>query len=204
MVKLSQTSLQQILLVIFSVFWLALSTNPVDSSLWIVENILMFIGFIFMIKSRKNLNLSNISYIFIFLFAVLQTIGAHYTYAEVPWGFAVQSYFDLSRNHYDRLVHFAFGFLLVLPVKEYLSEHIIIKNRKLTVLTFVFIFLGLGGLYEVIEWIYALTDGENSTGFLGEQGDKWDAQKDIILAGLGAFIMLFLHVMFGKKYLHIG
>lgn len=192
--------LQQILLFIFIIFWLTLSINPVDTTLWIIENILMLTGLIFVIKFDKNLNLSNTSYVFIFLFSILQTIGAHYTYALVPWGFEVQNYFDLSRNHYDRLVHFAFGLLLVLPVKEYLSIHIIIKNQTMYLLILVFIFLGLGGLYEVIEWVYALIDGgENATNFLGEQGDRWDAQQDIALAGLGALITLGVHAMFGKK-----
>lgn len=201
----SSKTLQQILLAIFVVFWLVLSVNPVDTTLWIIENILMFMGLIFIIKSGSNLNLSNTSYVFIFLFSILQTIGAHYTYALVPWGFEVQNYFDLSRNHYDRLVHFAFGLLLVLPVKEYLSTRIIIKNQTIFLLLLVFIFLGLGGLYEVIEWIYALiSNGENTTSFLGEQGDKWDAQQDIALAGLGALITLVLYAMFGKKSLYIG
>lgn len=195
--------LPQILLFIFIIFWLVLSINPVSTRLWIIENILMFMGLIFIIKSYKNLNLSITSYVFIFAFSILQTIGAHYTYALVPWGFEVQNYFDLSRNHYDRLVHFAFGLLLVLPVKEYLSAHIIIKNQTISLLVFVFIFLGLGGLYEVIEWIYALIEGgENAASFLGEQGDRWDAQQDTALAGLGAFITLLLRAMFAKKILY--
>jgi putative membrane protein len=118
----------------------------------------------------------------------------------VPWGFEVQDYFNLSRNHYDRLVHFSFGLLLVIPVKEYLSTHIIIKNKTIFSLILIFIFLGIGGLYEIIEWSYALIDGsENTANFLGEQGDKWDAQQDIALAGLGALITLVLHTMYGKN-----
>jgi putative membrane protein len=192
--------LRIILLFVFVVFWLTLSINPVDTTMWIVENILMFAGLIFIIKSGNSLNLSSASYVFIFLFFILQTIGAHYTYSLVPWGFEVQDYFNLSRNHYDRLVHFSFGLLLVIPVKEYLSTHIIIKNKTIFSLILIFIFLGIGGLYEVIEWIYALIDdGENATNFLGEQGDKWDSQQDMALAGLGALIALVLHTMYGKK-----
>jgi putative membrane protein len=197
--------LRIILLFVFVVFWLTLSINPVDTTMWIVENILMFAGLIFIIKSGNSLNLSSASYVFIFLFFILQTIGAHYTYSLVPWGFEVQDYFNLSRNHYDRLVHFSFGLLLVIPVKEYLSTHIIIKNKTIFSLILIFIFLGIGGLYEVIEWIYALIDGgENATNFLGEQGDKWDSQQDMALAGLGALIALVLHTMYGKKSAHIG
>jgi putative membrane protein len=165
--------LQITLLFVFVVFWLTLSINPVDTTMWIVENILMFAGLFFIIKSGDSINLSNASYVFIFLFFILQTIGAHYTYSLVPWGFEVQDYFNLSRNHYDRLVHFSFGLLLVIPVKEYLSTHIIIKNKTMFSLILIFIFFGIGGLYEVIEWIYALVDGgKNATNFLGEQGDK--------------------------------
>jgi putative membrane protein len=192
--------LKIILLFVFVVFWLILSINPVDSTMWIAENTLMLIGLIFIIKFGNSLNLSNASYVFIFLFFILQTIGAHYTYSLVPWGFEVQDYFNLSRNHYDRLVHFSFGLLLVIPVKEYLSTHIIIKNKTIFSLILIFIFLGIGGLYEIIEWSYALFDGsENTVNFLGEQGDKWDAQQDIALAGLGALITLVLHTMYGKN-----
>jgi putative membrane protein len=197
--------LQITLLFVFVVFWLTLNINPVDTTMWIVENILMFTGLFFIIKSGDSINLSNASYVFIFLFFILQTIGAHYTYSLVPWGFEVQNYFNLSRNHYDRLVHFSFGLLLVIPVKEYLSTHIIIKNKTMFSLILIFIFLGIGGLYEVIGWIYALIDGgENATNFLGEQGDKWDSQQDIALAGLGALTSLVLHTMYGKKSAHIG
>ncbi|KAA0447060.1 MAG: DUF2238 domain-containing protein [Candidatus Thioglobus sp.] len=197
--------LAKILLAIFIIFWLLLSINPVNSTLWIIENILLLMGLAFVIKSSGKLNLSSTSYIFIFIFSILQTIGAHYTYALVPWGFEVQNYFDLGRNHYDRLVHFAFGLLLVLPILEYLSTQITSKNRALFSLILVLVFFGLGGLYEVIEWIYAIIDGgTNADSFLGEQGDRWDSQQDIALAGLGAFITLSLRAMFGKKSAHIG
>ncbi|KAA0443933.1 MAG: DUF2238 domain-containing protein [Candidatus Thioglobus sp.] len=197
--------LAKILLAIFIIFWLLLSINPVNSTLWIIENILLLMGLAFVIKSSGKLNLSSTSYIFIFIFSILQTIGAHYTYALVPWGFEVQNYFDLGRNHYDRLVHFAFGLLLVLPILEYLSTQITSKNRALFSLILVLVFFGLGGLYEVIEWIYAIIDGgTNADSFLGEQGDRWDSQQDIALAGLGAFITLSLRAMFGKKSTHIG
>ena len=192
--------LQQILLLVFMFVWFFLSVNPYETGTWLAENILLMMGFIFLIESHQNSNFSNISYIFIFIFACLQTVGSHYTYALVPLGFEVQDYFNLERNHYDRWVHLCFGLLLALPVKEYFLDKIIIKNNWLYLTTFTLIFFGFGGLYEVFEWLYALiVNTEQSTQFLGEQGDQWDAQKDIALAGFGAFITLSLHLMFSKK-----
>lgn len=192
--------LHQNLLLIFIIFWFFLSINPLETNTWIVENILLGLSFIFLIEKYHTLSLSNASYVMIFIFAILQTIGSHYTYAQVPIGFEVQAYFDLTRNHYDRVVHFTFGLLLALPAKEYFSEKIYIKGTFLSMVILLLIFFGLGGLYEVIEWLYTfVSTADNANEFLGEQGDRWDAQKDIALAGLGAFISLFLLVLFSKK-----
>lgn len=182
------------------VIWLFLSISPTDTITWAAENILLFMSFIFILETHGRVSFSISSYIFIFIFACLQTIGSHYTYAQVPMGFEVAQYYQLERNHYDRFVHFCFGLLLALPVKEYFADKIIIKSTALYLMVFVFVFLGLGGFYEVLEWGYTyVVNSENIDEFLGEQGDSWDAQKDIALAGLGAFITLSLLATFGKK-----
>lgn len=199
--SLSKTLLlHQILLLIFMITWFYLSIDPLEGDTWLAENILLIISFIFLIEKYESLPLSDASYIMIFILAILQTIGSHYTYAQVPIGFDVAEYFDLARNHYDRLVHFVFGLLLALPVKEYLAPKVLIKSTTLSLTILVLLFLGLGGLYEVLEWGYTFVSSPDSADeFLGEQGDKWDAQKDILLAGVGAFITLFLISIFSKK-----
>jgi len=110
----------------------------------------------------------------------------------VPAGDWVSDMLGIERNHYDRLVHFSFGFLLALPLIEILKSQVNYKNTVYKHLLIVLIFLGFGGLYEVIEWMYAWYNqgNEASDAFLGSQGDIWDAQKDIFLAGLGAWLYL--------------
>ncbi len=187
-------SIAPILFIVFSIFWLLLAINPLHRDIWIAENIILVVCFYYLISSYKRFKFSNISYILIFLFCILQTIGAHYTYAEVPLGFWVAELFDIQRNHFDRLVHFAFGFLIILPFKEVLIKTVKFTNRKTEIFVLIFLFLGIGAAYEILEWWYATIyeQGCADDMFLGSQGDVWDAEKDILLSGLGAYIFLLL------------
>jgi len=180
------------LVVIFLVTWVYLAFDVFDRTTWVVENVIMFLGAIYLIASYKKEPFSNNAYFLIFIFCLLQTVGAHYTYALVPAGDWVSDMLGIERNHYDRLVHFSFGFLLALPLIEILKSQVNYKNTVYKHLLIVLIFLGFGGLYEVIEWMYAWYNqgNEASDAFLGSQGDIWDAQKDIFLAGLGAWLYL--------------
>ncbi|RUM77306.1 MAG: DUF2238 domain-containing protein [Candidatus Thioglobus sp.] len=180
------------LVVIFLVTWVYLAFDVFDRTTWVVENVIMFLGAIYLIASYKKEPFSNNAYFLIFIFCLLQTVGAHYTYALVPAGDWVSDMLGIERNHYDRLVHFSFGFLLALPLIEILKSQVNYKNTVYKHLLIVLIFFGFGGLYEVIEWMYAWYNqgNEASDAFLGSQGDIWDAQKDIFLAGLGAWLYL--------------
>ena len=180
------------LVVIFLVTWVYLAFDVFDRTTWVVENVIMFLGAIYLIASYKKEPFSNNAYFLIFIFCLLQTVGAHYTYALVPAGDWVSDMLGIERNHYDRLVHFSFGFLLALPLIEILKSQVNYKNTVHKHLLIVLIFFGFGGLYEVIEWMYAWYNqgNEASDAFLGSQGDIWDAQKDIFLAGLGAWLYL--------------
>ena len=180
------------LVVIFLVTWVYLAFDVFGRTTWVVENVIMFLGAIYLIASYKKEPFSNNAYFLIFIFCLLQTVGAHYTYALVPAGDWVSDMLGIERNHYDRLVHFSFGFLLALPLIEILKSQVNYKNTVYKHLLIVLIFFGFGGLYEVIEWMYAWYNqgNEASDAFLGSQGDIWDAQKDIFLAGLGAWLYL--------------
>ena len=180
------------LVVIFLVTWVYLAFDVFDRTTWVVENVIMFLGAIYLIASYKKEPFSNNAYFLIFILCLLQTVGAHYTYALVPAGDWVSDMLGIERNHYDRLVHFSFGFLLALPLIEILKSQVNYKNTVYKHLLIVLIFFGFGGLYEVIEWMYAWYNqgNEASDAFLGSQGDIWDAQKDIFLAGLGAWLYL--------------
>lgn len=187
-------SIAPTLLIIFSIFWLALAISPLYRDIWIAENIILVICLFFLIIKYKKFHFSNTSYYLIFTFCILQTIGAHYSYAEVPLGFWVSDMLDLGRNHFDRWVHFAFGFLIVLPFKEALLRFVKFKNNNTKNFVLVMIFFGIGGCYEIVEWWYAtlFEQGVEADAFLGSQGDIWDAEKDMLIAGIGAWLYLYL------------
>lgn len=160
------------LLFIFILFWMLLAINPKYRDIWIAENIILVICLIGLIKSYHQFQFSKQSYYLIFSFAILQTIGAHYSYAEVPLGFWVMDMLDIQRNHYDRLVHFSFGFLLALPLKELMIRFITTTTRRVEIALLVLLFIGIGAAYEILEWWYAVIYEQDQSGmFLGSQGD---------------------------------
>ena len=138
----------------------------------------------------QRFRLSGLAYGLIALHAVILVIGGHYTYAEVPAGFAVQDWFDLSRNPYDRLGHLAQGFIPAILARE-----ILIRRSQLVgscwLPVFVICFcLAFSAFYELIEWWAAIAIGESAEQFLGTQGDQWDTQWDMFLALTGALAAL--------------
>jgi putative membrane protein len=185
------------LCVAFAVAWALLAINPHDRSDWLLENVLLVAFAAALLASHRALPLSRISYTTIFAFALLHTIGAHYTYSLVPWqdwlhglsGGAVAAP-AAERNHFDRLVHFFYGLLLAYPVRE-----VFLRVAELRGFWGYFfplnVTLSTSVLYELAEWAAAeVFGGDLGVAFLGTQGDVWDAQKDMALAGAGAVIAM--------------
>jgi putative membrane protein len=181
-----------------AVLWVALAIHPHHRADWVLENVLLLAGVAVLVGTRKRFPLSGISYSAILVFFGLHIVGAHYTYAEVPYDEAFERLTGLSlnemlgweRNNYDRLVHFSYGLLLAYPIRE-------LFLRVANVRGFWGYFLPLdltmstSMLYELIEWVAAeVFGGGLGTAFLGSQGDQWDAQKDMALASLGALITM--------------
>jgi putative membrane protein len=127
-------------------------------------------------------------YTFLFLHSVILVVGGHYTYAEVPVGNWVRDFFDLSRNHYDRLGHFAQGFVPALLAREILKRCSPLGHSRWLPFLVVCVALSFSALYELFEWWSALVLGESADQFLGSQGDIWDTQWDMFLALTGATI----------------
>ncbi len=189
---------EKILLIIFLIFWTALAINPNYRSVWVSENVLFVIFLFVLIFTYKKFRFSRISYFMIFLIGIFQTIGAHYSYAEVPLGFFLSELFNLGRNHYDRIIHFSFGLLLTLPAYELLTEKKLLKKNSLfTLLCIVLFAFATGAIYEILEWGYSIHFEEKIYGgVLGSQGDVWDAQKDMLLEGIGSMISCFFIYIF--------
>ena len=123
---------------------------------------------------------------------ILHVVGSHYTYAEVPFGYFLKNVFGSSRNMYDRLVHFSFGFLLAYPIREVFMR--LANARGFWSYFFPLdLTLSFSAMYGIIEWLAASNvDSEAGLAFLGAQGDVWDTQKDMLMAGLGAFLAMLI------------
>ena len=180
------TKYKLFLLAAFILIWIWAAINPLYRDGWLLENYLVFIFVPIIILTGFYFRLSNVSYTLITLFMILHVIGSHYTYAEVPFGYVLQTLFGSSRNMYDRLVHFCFGFLLFYPIREVFLR--LSKTKGFWGFWFpVELTFALAAIYEIIEWLAAITvDPAAGLAFLGSQGDIWDAQKDMLMAGLGA------------------
>lgn len=155
---------------------------------------------VFLIYSAIKNNLSNTSFILIVVFMIFHIIGARWIYSNTPYdqwisyltGFDINSYFGFKRNHYDRLIHFLFGFLFFIPLQEIFQRNPDIKRGTGLLLAFLSI-LSLSMLYEVFEWMLSIVlSPDAAEAYNGQQGDYWDAQKDMALALLGALVMLFI------------
>ncbi len=175
---------------VFLAVWVWAAIHPVFPDDWWLENILVFVGVPLIVGLGFYFRLSHLSYTLITLFMVMHAVGSHYTYAEVPFGYMLQGWFGAERNMYDRLVHFSFGLLLAYPVREVFVR----ITRARGVWSFylpVELTLAFSAIYELMEWAAAAgVAPEAGLAFLGAQGDVWDAQKDMALAGLGSIIAM--------------
>lgn len=179
--------LPAMLLVIFSVFWAVLAINPVNRTIWLVENILSVLGIIFLVFTYRKFRFSNTSYILLFFFMILHTIGSYYTYSKMPLFELFKELFDFSRNHYDRLIHFLFGAVFYVPLREFVSRKLNINHVWSYLIPFLII-VSFKAIYEIIEYFAVIVAHDTifGAGFLGMQGDQWDAQNDILAGTLGA------------------
>lgn len=179
---------------IYGIVWLVLAVDPVDRNDWALENALVVAFGIGLWASRRAFVFSRVSYALIFVFLCLHAVGAHYTYALVPYddvwrrltGTSLNAVFGWERNHYDRFVHFAYGLLLAYPIREVFLRVAEVRGFWGYFLPLDFT-LATSALYELIEWGAAeVFGGELGMAYLGTQGDVWDAHKDMGLAALGA------------------
>lgn len=175
-------------LAVFLAIWVNSFIGTTDRSNWMLENLLVFLFLGFMILTSRKYQFSDLSFLLVCIYLCLHVYGSKYTYAENPLGFWLQDQFNWSRNHYDRIVHFCFGFLLAYPMREMFLKWLKFPRWVSWVLP-IEITLSIGAFYELIEWAVAdLFFPAQGDAYLGTQGDIWDAQKDIFLAVLGAVL----------------
>jgi putative membrane protein len=175
---------------VYVALWIALAIAPRDRFDWLLENLLVFAAVPWLIYNNRRCSLTSLSCVCLFIFLSLHAVGAHYTYSRMPLGDVLKEAWGLSRNHYDRVVHFSFGLLVSIPVLEMQSQIARLKSWWSYMLP-VAVTLSFSAIYETIEWIVALVVNPDAGNlYLGTQGDEWDAQKDMALALTGAVLSM--------------
>src|SRR5579884_1635019 len=170
--------LLQLLAAAYVIVWSLLAIDPVDRQDWLLENLLAVVFDALLALTYRRFSFSDLSYLLITLFMLLHAVGAHYTYAKVPFGFWLKDALDLTRNHFDRLVHLGFGLLLAYPAYEMFLRAARL-TRRWALLCAALAVTSLSGLFEVIEsWVAQIVTPALGAAYLGTQGDEWDAQKD--------------------------
>lgn len=164
----------------------ASAIGPFDWLTWVLETAPVWIALPILLATWQRFPLTPLLYVLIFVHALILILGAHYSYARVPAGFWVQEFFELERNHYDRLGHIAQGFVPAILAREILLRNAVLVRGGWLLLVVTSICLAFSAFYELIEWWAALLGGDGATEFLGTQGDVWDTQWDMFLALCGA------------------
>jgi putative membrane protein len=168
---------------------LALAVSAVgayDRVTWILEVFPILLGVPLLVATRRRFPLTPLAYRLLFLHALILMLGGHYTYARVPLGFWFRDLLDLARNPYDRLGHFAQGFVPAILAREILLRRGVVRRGGWLFFLVTCVCLSLSAVYEFVEWGSAVLGGAAADDFLGTQGDIWDTQWDMFCALLGA------------------
>ena len=179
------------------VFLVLSGIAPGDRLTWILEVFPVLVGMPLVVATYRRFPLTGLLYSLLFLHAIILMVGGHYSYAEVPLGFWVRDAFDLTRNHYDRLGHFAQGFVPAILAREILVRCSPLARSRWLPFLVVSVCLAFSAFYELIEWWGALLFGDSAEAFLATQGDVWDTQWDMFVALLGAITAL---IALGKPH----
>lgn len=193
-----------VLLGVVAVALFVSAMGPYDRTTWWLEVAPVFIAAPLLIATAKNFPLTPLVYRLIALHALILILGGHYTYARVPLGFWLQDWFDLARNHYDRVGHFVQGFVPAMVAREVLLRRSPLVRGKWLVFIVCCIVLSISAVYEFIEWWSAVIGGSAAADFLGTQGDVWDTQWDMFMALIGSVIaQILLSRVHDRQLLHL-
>ncbi|MCF6175427.1 MAG: DUF2238 domain-containing protein [Victivallaceae bacterium] len=164
--------------------------NPKDQFTWFLEVIPAVVGALVLAFTYKSFRLTPLVYILILIHCVILMIGGHYTYAEVPLFDYFKELFGFTRNNYDKVGHFAQGFVPALILREIILRKHLINSKGWQVFFIVSFCVAFSAFYEMIEWWVAVVTGDNAESFLGTQGYLWDTQSDMAFALIGALTAL--------------
>mgnify|MGYP001608004298 FL=1 len=179
-------------LFIFFLVLLWSGISPHDRFTWILEVLPAILGLGILMATYKQFQFTKLAYWLMLVHAIILMIGGHYTYAEVPLFNWIRDEFHLGRNHYDKVGHFAQGFIPAIIVREILIRKSPIKHGKWLSFMVICVSLALSATYEFFEWWISEITGTAAEAFLGTQGYVWDTQSDMFMALLGAITALSL------------
>jgi putative membrane protein len=168
------------------------AVRPHDYFTWFLEVVPAFLGIGILVATYRRFRFTDLVYGLIWIHAVILIIGGHYTYAQMPIFNWIRDAFHLTRNYYDKVGHFAQGFVPALIAREFLLRKSPLKRGKLTAFLVISICLAFSALYELFEWQVAVALGPRTTDFLGTQGDVWDTQEDMATCLVGSIVSLLL------------
>jgi len=180
----------KILLFLLVVLFIWSAIKPFEYFTWFLEVLPAVIGVLVLLFTYKNFQFTKLVYVLIFVHCVILIIGGHYTYAEVPLFDWIQEVFRQSRNNYDKVGHFAQGFVPVMIARELLLRKNVINGKTWLNFIIVCVAMAISVTYEFIEWGVSLLTGDGGDSFLGTQGYIWDTQSDMLYATIGAVIAL--------------
>ncbi len=179
-----------IFLIIFFIIGIWSGVNPYETGLWFLEAGMCIVGVAILAFTFKRFRFTDMTYVFILIHLIILFVGAHYSYAKVPLFDWIKEVFDQSRNNYDKVGHFAQGFIPAMITRELLIRLDVLKKRSWLPFIVVCICLAISAFYELIEWWVGALSDDGADDFLGTQGYVWDTQSDMFCAMFGAICML--------------
>jgi putative membrane protein len=184
--------LKRIYLTLFFVTLILSAVNPHDYFTWFLEIFPAIIGLIILVATHKTFPLTKLTYSFLLIHCIILFVGGHYTYAEVPLFDWIKEVLHQSRNNYDKVGHFAQGFVPALLIREVIVRKNVIQYKSWRNVLIVSLCMAISTSYEFIEWFVAILSGESAEAFLGTQGYVWDTQSDMLYATVGVITALIL------------
>ncbi|MGL4713285.1 MAG: DUF2238 domain-containing protein [Shewanella sp.] len=182
---------------LFVLIWSAI--NPADRFTWWLEALPALVAVPLLFFTRKGFPLTPLVYVLVLVHCCVLFVGAHYTYAEVPLFDAIADWMGSQRNNYDKVGHFAQGFIPAMLAREIMLRNQAVKPGAWCAFLVTCFVLAFSAFYELLEWWVAVATGEGAEAFLGTQGYVWDTQSDMFFALIGAIVALALLSRFQDK-----
>lgn len=179
------------------------AVGPYDRTVWWLETVPAFLGLAILALTFRRYPLTPLVYALIALHMVILLVGGHFTYARVPLFDWIRDTLGLARNHFDRLGHFAQGFVPAMVAREILVRGRVVRTGGWLLFIVVSICVAISAAYEWVEWWVAVASRTGAEEFLATQGDPWDTQKDMFIAGIGALAAMLVMARWHDRQLAV-